>query len=69
MRSKLTLIVMSVVGCLAFSGFGTRWLRADDTPAKKPAGNTVRVACVGDRPMRRQPLLEPSEPPAQWLCE
>jgi acyl-CoA thioesterase I len=48
MRSKLTLIVMAVVGCLAFSGFGTRWLRADDAPAKKPAGNTVRVACVGD---------------------
>lgn len=48
MRSKLTLIVMAVAGCLAFSGFGARWLRADDAPAKKAGGDTVRVACVGD---------------------
>jgi lysophospholipase L1-like esterase len=44
----LTLIVMAVAGCLAFSGFGARWLRADDAPAKKPNGDAVRVACVGD---------------------
>ena len=48
MRSKLTLIVMTVAGCLALGGFGARWLRADDAPAKKPGGDAVRIACVGD---------------------
>jgi acyl-CoA thioesterase-1 len=43
MRSTLTVIALA-----AFVVLGPAWLRADEAPAKKPGGDTVRVACVGD---------------------
>ena len=45
MRKTLPVIVMAIA---AFLVIGPNWLRADEAPAKKPAGDTVRVACVGD---------------------
>ena len=48
MRNNLRVLVLSVLGALVVSGLAPQRLRADDAPAKKPAGEAVRVACVGD---------------------
>jgi len=48
MRNNLRLLVLTVPGFLAIHGLASQRLRADDAPAKKPAGDAVRVACVGD---------------------
>lgn len=45
MRKTLTVFVITVA---AFLATGPGWLLADESPAKVPGGDAVRVACVGD---------------------
>jgi acyl-CoA thioesterase-1 len=48
MRNNLRVLFLTVLGALVVSGPTAQRLRADDAPAKKPSGDAIRVACVGD---------------------